>query len=140
MADIIHQLQATIPAGTLKSALVTVSLQLPPEVIQQVDIDVPPGPAGLMGFYLACSGQQVIPFETGQFLIWDDREKDWPLENFPTNAKWSIVGYNLGAFDHTVVVRFHSQSAVPTTVDNNIPSVTFITSVPDDSDSIGIAL
>lgn len=138
MADIIHQFQATIPANTPKNALHSVSIPLPSEVIQLIDLDVPPGPSGLMGFYLAVSGQQMIPFEVGEFLVWDDREKSWPVENFPTSATWQIVGYNLGNFDHTVTVRFHSQSAVPTTVTNYIPSVTFVTS--DDDNQIGVDL
>lgn len=140
MADIIHQFQVSIPAGTTKASPFSKSFSLPSEIIQLIDLDVPPGPGGLMGFYLAASGQQVIPFEMGQYLVWDDREKSWPVENFPTSATWSIVGYNLGVFPHTVVVRFHSQSAVQTSPTTNIPSVTFVSVTSDDDDQIGIAL
>lgn len=138
MADIIHQFQATIPPGTTKASPFSVKIPLPSEVVQLIDLDVPPGPAGLMGFYLAVSGQQMIPFEMGEWLVWDDREKSWPVENFPTSATWSIVGYNLGVFAHTITVRFHSQSAVQTSPNTIIPSVTFVAS--PDSDQVGILL
>lgn len=128
MAEIIHQFQAVIPANTPKSALFSVDIPLPSEIVQTIDLDVPPGPSGLMGFYLAVSGQQMIPFEVGEFLVWDDREKSWPVEKFPTSATWSIVGYNLGAFPHAVTVRFHDSSAVQTSPTVSIPSVTFVSS------------
>lgn len=138
MADIIHQFQATIPANTPKATPAVVNISLPSEIVQLVDLDVPPGPAGLMGFYLAVSGQQMIPFEMGEWLVWDDREKSWPIENFPTSAKWSIVGYNLGGFPHTITVRFHSQSAVLTQPNTIIPSVTFVAQGSDDQ--VGVLL
>ena len=63
MATQVRQFTATIPAGTLKTALVTVALDLDYVEIESVDLEVPPGPSGLMGFYLARSGQQWIPYE-----------------------------------------------------------------------------
>jgi hypothetical protein len=78
-----------------------------------------------MGFYLAISGQQIIPFNAGQFIIWDNYRDSWSLDNFAETGAWTVVGYNLdGAFAHEVVLRFHtdplSQSA-PT------PSITIVT-------------
>ena len=63
-----------------------------------------------MGFYLARSGQQWIPFEAGEFLVWDDRFDSWYLTDQPTGGGWQIVGYNLDDYDHSVVARFHVNS------------------------------
>jgi hypothetical protein len=138
MADIIHQFTATIPAGTAKNSLFTSSFTMPPEDILEVEIEVPPGPSGLMGFYLAASGQQVIPFETGEFLVWDDRVAKWTVDNYPTQAKWSIVGYNLGNFPHDVTVRFHSASTVATATPSILPNITIVTQNADQPAAVAL--
>ena len=126
MAAEIHGFTAVIPANTPKSALAVIDLPLNNFEIESIDVEVPPGPAGLMGFYLAISGQQWIPWEMGEFLIWDDREKSWPLNDQPTSEGWEVHGYNLDAYDHEVVVRFHV-NVPPSPLVTTGPSVTFIT-------------
>lgn len=109
MATTIYQLTATIPANTPTNALAIEQVAIPACNVDSIDLEVPPGPAGLMGFYLAISGQQIIPFETGQFIVWDDRYDSWALDDFPQTGAWSVVGYNLdGVNGHSVVVRFHT--------------------------------
>jgi len=125
MADEIHQYTVTIPADTPKTALYVADLALGYYDIVQVDLEVPPGPAGLMGFYLARSGQPWLPWETGEYFVWDDREKEWPLDNQPTGGGWQIVGYNLDeANDHSINVRFHVNAITATTPPP--PTVTFV--------------
>ena len=127
MATQVRQFTATIPANTLKTALVTVPLSLDYVDIESIDLEVPPGPAGLMGFYIARSGQQVIPFESGEFLVWDDRFDSWYMTDLPTGGGWQIVGYNTDVYDHAVVVRFHT-NPVSVTLATAPPSLTFVTS------------
>jgi len=110
MAQEVHQYTATIPASTPKTALYTSQIALQGYEIESVDLEVPPGPAGLMGFYVARSGQQWIPFEADEFLIWDDRFDSWYLSDQPTGGGWQIVGYNLDRYPHNVVARFHVNS------------------------------
>ena len=123
----IRQTTATIPANTPKTAPVTVPITLDYFDIESVDLEVPPGPAGLMGFYLARSGQQVIPYESGEFLVWDDRFDSWYLTDQPTGSGWQIVGYNLDVYDHDVVVRFHVNLIGAASAPVN-PSLSFVTS------------
>jgi hypothetical protein len=120
VASIIHQFTAVVPANTAKATPYVYKMQLPTEQIDTVDLEVPPGPQGLMGFYLAYSNQQIIPFEAGQYIVWDDYRDTWELDDYPTAGSWSIVGYNLDAANsHEVVVRFHDdQVAAPT-----VPSI-----------------
>lgn len=108
MAAEIRQFAATIPKGTPKATLYTVAFDLDYRIVSQIDLEVPTGPSGLMGFFLAHSGTQLIPMEVGQFIVWNDIEREWPLSDYPTSQGWSLSGYNLDAFnDHTVTVRFH---------------------------------
>ncbi len=125
MAQEIHQYTATIPAKTPKSALYTSVIPLQGYEIESVDLEVAPGPAGLMGFYLARSGQQWLPFEAGEFLVWDNRFDSWYLSDQPSGTGWQIVGYNLDAFAHNVVARFHVNS--PNIAPVSAPALSIIT-------------
>jgi len=127
MAVSIRQTTATIPANTPKTALYVAPITLDYFDIESVDLEVPPGPAGLMGFYLARSGQQVIPYESGEFLVWDDRFDSWYLTDQPTGSGWQIVGYNLDVYDHDVVVRFHV-NLIGAAWASAPPSLRFVTS------------
>lgn len=116
MATEVHQFTATIPKNTPIATPVTVAFSLDNRVVTQVDIDVPPGPSFLLGFFLGHSGTQLIPYEVGEYIIWDDHQESWALEEFPTSDGWSLTGYNLSvAFDHSVAIRFHTEyPPVPT--------------------------
>lgn len=122
MAAEVHQFTCVIPANTPKTAPVTFAIGLPNYDVESIDLDVPPGPAGLMGFQIAVSGQQWLPWEAGQFIVWDDRHVSWSLVDQPNLGAWEVIGYNTDAvYSHEVVVRLHvnpiadaSSSAAPT--------------------------
>lgn len=126
MAQEVHQFTANIPANTAKASLHQVKFTMDYVEIESIDIDVPPGPSYLMGFYLAHSGQQILPAESGEFIIWDDFKDNWKLEELPTSQGWSVFGYNLDtANDHAVAIRFHTNypSSSPSLV---VPTITFV--------------
>jgi hypothetical protein len=107
MAYRIVPFAVTIPAGTLKTAPVTIPLNLDNWEIEALDLEVPPGPAGLMGFQIANNGVPYIPYGAGQWLVWDDVKERYQLDEQPNASGWAIIGYNLGTYDHQVIARFH---------------------------------
>ena len=107
MAERVLQFNATIPAGTPVATPTTVTLAVDNWDIQLIDLEVPPGPGGNMGFYLANNGRPWIPRVVGQYLIWDDQQQSFTPDGYPSGAGWAIVGYNTGKYDHAVTVRFH---------------------------------
>lgn len=125
MASEVHQFSAVIPAGTPFSAPVTIELGQANYEIESVDLEVPPGPSGLMGFYVALSGQQWLPWEMGEWIIWNDRTESWLTNDQVTNGGWEIVGYNNGVYDHMVTVRFHVNPIVYDTTPV-VPQITII--------------
>lgn len=112
MAEEVHQFSCTIPAGTAKSSPHRVPMTMPHYEVVSIDLEVPPGPSGLMGFYLELGSNQWIPWEMGEWIVWNDRTESWDIDNSPNSETWALVGYNTGAYDHTVQVRFHLNSAV----------------------------
>ena len=59
--------------------------------------------------------------------MWDDRFDSWYLTDQPTGGGWQVVGYNLDAFDHDVVVRFHTNPVTQPTA-SAPPVLTFSSS------------
>lgn len=126
MASQVRQFTITIPAGTTQVVPFVAALDLDYVEIESIDLEVPPGPGGLMAFYLARSGQQVIPYDVGEWLRWDDVQKTWHLTDQPTGSGWEVVGYNTDVYPHDVTVRFHV-SAVSASPSVSVPVPSFVT-------------
>lgn len=127
MALRVFQFAATIPANTPPGAPATVPLQIDNWALEAIDLEVPAGPAGLMGFAIFNNGVQWIPASPGQWLVWDDVQQSWPLSAQPDASGWAVVGYNTGTYDHTVTVRMHVNPPAPAASTNMLPAVTFVT-------------
>lgn len=123
MAERVLQHTASIPAGTPQSAPATVALPFDNWEVETIDLEVPPGPAGCMGFYLANNGQPWIPRSPGEWLVWDDKIERFTPTAYPTASGWQVVGYNSGALAHVVVVRFHVN---PVTIDRATVAAPFV--------------
>lgn len=129
MAYQVRQTTATIPANTAKSAPVTVDLVTGYWDVTAVGLTVPSGPSGLMGFQLWIGGGQWIPFDSGEYIVWDDVTELWELDDQPAGQAWSVVGYNLDdVFAHSVQVRFHIDTVASPTPP--APTLTVIQSTP----------
>lgn len=104
MAREVRQFSVLVPAGTAIAAFQTTALTMPSRVVRSVRLRVPPGPAGSLGFRLASGGVQVIPWETGTWLVYDGEATEWPLEGMIDTGAWQLQAYNVGRWDHTVYV------------------------------------
>lgn len=107
MAYEIRTFDVTVPAGTLASAPQVTDLTMPARIVRQVDIRIPPGPRGEVGFALGAARQAVIPYNPGQWIIGDDEVITWPLEGQIDSGAWQAILYNTGAYPHTLEFRFH---------------------------------
>lgn len=96
----------TVPAGTVQASPVTVALTMPARVVRSVRIRFPPGPNGTTGIRLGAAGVQLVPWNTGAWLVGNDEVIDWPLEGQIDSGAWQAFGYNTGVNAHTVYVTF----------------------------------
>jgi hypothetical protein len=130
MATEIHQFSATIPAGTAIDSPVSIPLEQANYEIESIDIEVPPGPNGLVGFQIYLDDTPWIPFEPLEWIIWNDHSDSWQTENQVVNGGWNVVGYNLGIYYHTVTVRFHTNPIPIATADDDtgpvVPNITYV--------------
>jgi hypothetical protein len=106
MADQVQSFAVTIPPGTPKATPLVTPLTFPPRIVDEIEIQVPPGPRGEVGFQLGASGGQVIPVTVGQFIVTDNEVIHWPVEHQLDNGAWQLIAYNTGAQPHTLTVRF----------------------------------
>lgn len=140
MAAEIRQFTAVIPAGTPQAAPVRVPMTFPPRIVRQVEIRVPPGPSGLVGFALQNSGLTVIPYASDAFIVTAADAINWPLDGYITSGDWQLLGYNTGANDHAVYVRFlldligSTAGAAPSAIDEmtlNAAALAAATALPE---------
>lgn len=79
--------------------------------VDLIQIRVPPGPSGLVGFRLAHSGQSVIPYTGERWFTTDNDKLDWVTERYPQGDAWQLWAYNLDLYDHTISVWMHVSDA-----------------------------
>ena len=99
--------QVAIPAGTLQSAPVRINTRFEPFTVSQVTVRIPPGPLGQMGFRIASSGVQVVPWNAGAWIVANDEFLIYPATNWPDSGDWAVIGYNTGVFAHTIYVTYY---------------------------------
>lgn len=137
MAQEVRSFTVTIPAGTQIAAGFTADLSFPARQVQGLEILVPPGPRGVMGFAIGAAGVPVIPIQRGTYIVTDDDKIVWPLEGFWDSGSWTLFGYNTGRYPHSIEVRFlvavpaqRSPVAQPITADQLTATFTQADTVP----------
>lgn len=106
MAVEVRTFDVTIPTGTAQASPITTDLVLPIRTVEGVELVIPDGCAGLVGFRLTMAGTPVIPTNLGAWLVSNGEVIRWPLEGYPDSGAWQLQGYNTDLFDHTIYVRF----------------------------------
>jgi hypothetical protein len=100
-------------------------VSFPPRKVDAVQVIVPPGPSGLVGWCVMNSRLRVIPYQSDPWIITAGESITWPLSRQITSGDWQVAGYNTGANDHSVYFRFlldliDTKSAPePTTLDES---------------------
>lgn len=106
MANRVEVFQTLIPAGTAKATPMLALLPFNDGQVEEIQIVVPDGVAGLAGFQIVYGSEQVIPNTRGAFIVSNDEKITWVVENLPQGAQWGIRAYNIDAYDHTFYTRF----------------------------------
>lgn len=107
MATRIEPFEVLTPRGTLEASFQRTALPFQDGRVERIEILVPPGPSGLVGFKVAHSNQSVIPISSSTWNIADGVKFDWQLTNFPTGDAWELWTYNTDVYDHTLYLWFH---------------------------------
>lgn len=103
---LVRVFDVTIPAGTpIATPLVTPTVFAPNKVLS-ILWRFPSGCNGQVGIAIGARTVPVLPDIPGKYLVHNGDTVGYDVEDFPTTGDWSVIGYNLGAFPHTVHVEF----------------------------------
>lgn len=100
---------ATCPAGTTPDDPIVIDLSMPVREIVSIKVQIPPGPAGAMGWALGAAGQQVIPTPPTSFVITDNETFDYDLPKQIDSGAWQVQMWNVGQYDHSIYIYFTVQ-------------------------------
>ncbi len=129
-ADEIYSFAVTIPAATAKASPLVTSVGIPPRDVNQINITVPPGPSGLVGFQIGMVGVPVIPRNSGGFIVADGRIIEWPVKELADSGAWQVIGYNTDIYDHTIYVEFLVNLIVVSNISGTSSSGTPLSQAP----------
>lgn len=96
----------TVPANTPTTNLQVTNVTLGPRIVDRIEVVIPDGPRGEVGFWIGTAGTQVIPHDPGTFIVSNNEVIGWPLEDMWDSGAWQIQAYNTGLFAHTLEFRF----------------------------------
>jgi hypothetical protein len=125
MADRIALFDILVPAGTTKASMTAFSMAFSPGTVEAIEIDVPPGSAGNLGFQIWSGGSQYIPLVGAGYYVLDDVHKVWPITGANNQGDFKLVAYNTDLWDHQLAITFRINENVPpgTALSSNYVSV-----------------
>ncbi len=123
MADRIEWFEITVPAGTSQLIPAQYDLSFFQADVVQIDVKVPPGPAGNVGFYLTAGMSQFIPRTNGSFIVPDNDDFHWTVANAINSGQWGLVAYNTDVWPHILQVSFQVNEITPSPVSSFSPLV-----------------
>jgi hypothetical protein len=97
--------EVLVPAGTLASAPQTTDLTMPPRIMERLEVRIPPGPNGSVGWAFTSKGARVFPFAPSTWVVANDETIPVPVDGAPETGAWQLQAYNTGRWDHTLYVR-----------------------------------
>lgn len=105
MATEYRTFEVTVPAGTAKATPQTTALAMPPRIMERLEVRIPPGPNGSVGWAFTSGGSRVFPFDRNTWVVADDETIPVPVDGAPETGAWQLQAYNTGRWDHTLYVR-----------------------------------
>jgi len=106
VASRVELFTVTIAANTAIAAFTTTATRFDPGEVEGIEILVPPGPSGLVGFGIMHGNGSVFPREDSKWIIADNEVLKWPVQDGPTAGAWAVRAYNLDVFAHSLYFRY----------------------------------
>lgn len=110
MATTIVCTQATCPAGHVFSDGPVQSVNVGPDPVIGIRWRIPPGPQGLLEWWLGQSGVPVFPNAQADGVIGDNEWDTWAIDNPPSNPVWQVFCNNQGTLDHVLEFQFYIET------------------------------
>lgn len=102
----VRAFEVTCPPGVGIEAPQIVDLDLPVRIIDTIEVQVPPGPLGSMGFAIGANGTPLFPYDSDVYVVTDDATFTWQVVNQIDSGAWQALMYNNGSYPHTIYIYF----------------------------------
>lgn len=107
MATTIVSEQASCPPGQTFGAGPVLTVDVGPGLVTAIRWRIPPGPQGLLEWWLGQSGVPVFPSSQGHGVIGDNEWDTWTIDNPPSNTVWQVFCNNTGTLTHVLEFQFY---------------------------------
>ena len=109
MSQRIDQRLMTVAAGTAAPGTSFAFSDMPPGVVEKIDVYIPAGHANKTGIRIYYSGSQVIPYVGEQYLSGNGDQYSFVIDDFPTGQGWGGAAFNNDVYQHTFKILFHTR-------------------------------
>lgn len=125
MAARIYSLTVTVPAGTAIAAPVTVPWVTEDNVIESIEIMIPPGHNGQTGVRIVKGDVQILPYGAMTWITGNDYYRNFTVGDFTPTTDLTVQAYNTGAYPHSFYLRmevttYHQPGTVPVTAETAV--------------------
>jgi hypothetical protein len=110
---LVYEYDVTIPAGTTAADPLVTLTQFEANEVERIEWLFPDGCCGLVGIQVGARSVPVIPHSNEQWLIRSGDSSGMDLTGQHNTGDWSVIGYNDGAYPHTVHVTFKVHRTEP---------------------------
>lgn len=106
MARDVQIFAVTVPVGGTAAAPQLFAMSMPARRVVSLEVVIPDGVRGVVGFAIGSQGTSVIPSNAAAYISGNNEVIRWPLSGYIDSGNWQMQAYNLGSFPHTLQVRF----------------------------------
>lgn len=110
---LLHTRGVTIPAGTPIATPHEGGVNVPPGIVEAIRWRFPGGCNGQVGIKLASSHVPIYPGTQTEWIVHSGSITGDSVEGFPDSGDFSLLGYNLGSFDHTIQIELRMHRMQP---------------------------
>lgn len=110
---LLHSRAVTIPAGTPVATPTETGTSFPPGLVESIHWRFPGGCNGQVGIKFASSHVPIFPASITEWLVSSGDASGYDVDDFPDSGDFSLLGYNLGAFPHTIQLRYRVRRREP---------------------------
>lgn len=119
---LVRSFDVTIPAGTTKANPLIALTTFEPNTVKRISWRFPGGCNGQVGIQIGARAVPVVPDVAGMFMVRTGDTTGYDLSDHHSTGDWSVIGYNLGAFPHTIHVEYSLHRIEPSKPDRFLVS------------------
>lgn len=113
MASRVYELTITVPSGTNASNPQVTPWVTEDNVLDSIEVEIPPGHNGLTGIRVMKGDVQILPWSGNTWIVASDYDRVYQVGAFTPTRDVTVQTYNNGTYNHTFFLRMTMSDYVP---------------------------